>query len=500
MDRWTDFDGRMREIKDLDGILGLLGWDEETYAPRSGRAPRGRHTGTLEAIRHERLSSPALGDVISTLLQDRSLPLERRAMVERVERRRERALRVPATLVKAMAEARSLTLAAWQEAKGSNDFAHLAPKLDRVLELSRERADCVRPLLGPAATRYDALLDDNEPGMTAARLGPLLAKLREFLVPLVARIGARPRPDTSFLRGKRFDPERQWQFTMRLLRDLGFDLDRGRQDRSAHPFTQGISEHDVRVTTRIFEDEPLSAISSTIHEAGHGMYEQGFLPAFHGTSIADAPSAGIHESQSRLWENQVGRSRAFWKRTLPLLKEFFPAELGQIDLEAFYRAVNFVEPGLIRVDADEVTYNLHILVRFELEVALLSGDLAVSDLPGAWNSKMKTYLGVSPKTDSEGCMQDIHWPWGAIGYFPTYTIGNLYSAQLMSAFEREVGGAEASIERGEYGVLLSWLRDKVHHRGWLDTAEETIRRATGSGLDPAPFMAYLEKKFGDLYP
>jgi carboxypeptidase Taq len=491
--RFPELLSKVRELKDLDGVLSLMGWDEETYAPRAGRAPRGRHTATLEGLRHERLTSPALGALIEELVAEPSLDDAQRTMVARIKHRRDRAVKVPEALVRAFAEARSLSLAAWGDARKADDYASFRPHLETIVRLSRERADAL------GGERYDALLDEYEPGMTKARLIPILAELREGLVPLVRAIAAKKAPDRSFLIGPAFDEELQWQLTLRLLGDLGFDLERGRQDRSAHPFTNTVSEHDVRVTTRIFADNPLSAIFSTIHEAGHGMYEQGFDAAHHGTPLADAPSMGIHESQSRLWENQVGRSRAFWSHYLPELRRLFPAQLGGVELDAFYRAVNVVEPGLIRVDADEVTYNLHILLRFELEIALLSGDLVAKDLPGAWNEKMRAYLGVAPPNDADGCMQDIHWAWGAIGYFPTYSLGNAYSAQLMAAFVRETPDAWGAIGRGNLGVLLSWLRGKVHRSGYLHSAEETVRRATGEALSVKPLLEYLKKKYSEVY-
>jgi carboxypeptidase Taq len=506
MDRWRTFEARMREIKDLDGVLGLMSWDEETFAPKAGRGPRGRHNGTLEAIRHERLAAPELGHLIDALKADPHLAPDRATMVERLLRRRTREVAVPESLVRALAEARSAALAAWQDAKKAGDYPAFRPYLQNVVELTRTRAEAIAAAgggggggRGSSAALYDVLLDEYEPGMTAARLAPLLARLKDGLLELLQTIQSRGTPpDRRFLSG-RFPDAKQWALTLRFLADLGFDTERGRQDRSAHPFTSSVSEHDVRLTTRIFEDNLLSAIFSTVHEAGHGMYEQGFEDRDHGTLLADAPSMGIHESQSRLWENQVARSRAFWRRYLPLLKETFPAELAGADVEAFYRAVNVVEPGLVRVDADEVTYNLHILLRFEIELELIGGTLSLFDLPGAWNERMRRYLGVSPPHDGAGCMQDIHWAQGAIGYFPSYTLGNLYSAQLMAAFEREQADAWGTIERGEFGVLLGWLRKKVHRLGYRHTAEETVAAATGQPLAVEPFLGYLRAKFSDVY-
>jgi carboxypeptidase Taq len=327
-----------------------------------------------------------------------------------------------------------------------------------------------------------------------------LDRLRGRLVPLVKAIVGSGRRPANPLQGRSFDLTRQWEFTLRLLRDLGFDSEAGRQDRSTHPFTGGGGHpFDVRLTTRLFPDNPLSGFMSTIHECGHGLYEQGFAPAHARTYLAQAPSFGLHESQSRFWENLIGRSRQFWSHYLPVLRALFPKELEGVDLDAFYSHLNLVEPSLIRVDADEVTYNLHILVRFELELALMRGDLQVADLPDAWSAKMKEYLGVVPRDDSEGVMQDIHWAWGELGYFPTYTVGNLYSSMLLKRLVKDVPGLWDAVGRGELRVVLEWLRAKVHRQGYLRSAEDLVEAVTGSRLSEEPFMEYLWDKYRPLY-
>jgi carboxypeptidase Taq len=495
-DRYAAFEARMHELKDLDGIIGLLSWDEETYAPPKARAGRGDQSGTIESIRHQRLVDPVLGDLIQDL-EGAALDPIRRACVVRMKRQRDRAVNVPESLVKEIAKARSTGLGAWQKARSDNAFADFAPHLERMFELQRQKADALLPA---SRDRYDALLEDYEPGMTRRALEPVLEELRRGLVPLVSAIvESRRRPRKDFIVGRPFDVEAQWKLTIHLLRDLGFDFERGRQDRSAHPFTGGCSVDDVRVTTRIFDDNPLSAIFSTIHECGHGLYEQGFDAKMYRTTLAAAPSMGIHESQSRLWENIVGRSRPFWRHYLPILAKTFPEQLRGVTLDEMVAAVNDVEPSLIRVEADEVTYNLHILVRFELEVALLTKDLTVKDVPAAWNERMRKYLGITPPDDGSGCLQDIHWAWGAIGYFPTYSLGNLWSAQLMKAYEREHAAVWRDIEGGDFAPLLEWLREKIHARGYLGTAEETILGATGDRLKVGPFLDYLWSKYRELY-
>lgn len=487
---------RVNELKDLDGVLGLLSWDEETYAPSGSRVRRGQQTATLEAIRHQKLTDPALGGLIEALEGDSSADAASRILCARLRRRRDLALRLPESLVKALAETRSSALDAWQLARSAKRFSELAPHLERTLDLLRAKADA----LGyEGGQRYDALLDEHEPGMKTARLTPVLESLRGGLVPMVDAILGAPRPDRRFLEGKVFDVEKQWNLTLRLLDALGFSKARGRQDRSAHPFMVSCSEDDVRITTRLFEDNPLSAIFSTIHECGHALYEQGFLPEHHRTCLAEVPSAGLHESQSRLFENNIGRSLAFWRYCTPLLVETFPSELSGVDADTMVRAVNFVEASPIRVEADEVTYNLHILVRFELELALVDGRLSVADLPGAWREKMQRYLGIVPKDDAEGCLQDIHWSWGAFGYFPTYAIGNLYAAQLTAALERAHPRLGEDIAIGRFSTLLEWLREHVHRVGHLDLAEAIVSRATGEGLSTKAFLDHLARRYGALY-
>jgi carboxypeptidase Taq len=496
-ERWNALLERIHELKDLDAVLGLLTWDGETCAPPRGREGRGNHTAAIEAIKHQRLSDPALGELIAWAQAAPNLDEAQRAMVKRLARERDRAVRVPERLVKALAQARARSLVTWVQARKDDDFPSFAPRLAELVALTQERADA----LGAAAAeaRYDVLLDEYEPEMTRAALTPVLEQLRAGLVPLVEAIASAPRPERAFLETPRYDAELQWRFTLMLLEELGFDFSRGRQDRSAHPFTGGCDLDDVRLTTRVFEDNLPSAIFSTIHECGHGLYEQGFDRRYARTHLAAAPSAGIHESQSRLWENQIGRSLPFWRRWLPRLQALFPAQLGTVTLERFHRAINFVEPSAVRVEADELTYNLHILLRYELELALIGGDLSAADLPGAWNERMRRYLGLTPAGDADGCLQDIHWADAAFGYFPTYAIGNLYAAQLMDAYERQHPSVWQDVERSDCSGLLAWLRDKVHSHGHLRSAQETVAAAVGAPLAVEPFLAYLRQKYGALY-
>ncbi|HZH02552.1 MAG TPA: carboxypeptidase M32 [Myxococcaceae bacterium] len=486
---------RMRELKDLSGVIGLATWDQETYLPLKAARARAEQLGTLQAVHHQRLTDGALGEWLAKA-QASPLSEDARAAVRVLTWERDRAVKVPERLVRALAEAQSEGVGAWRAAREENRFARFAPALGRLLTLRREQADA----LGHGGERYDALLENFEPGMRVARLTPVLAALRERLTPLVrscAAAEAARAPDP--FAGKRFPADAQWTFSLRLLADMGFDLEAGRQDRSIHPFTGGTHPTDVRLTTRVDEADPFSTWSSTVHEGGHGLYEQGFAEADHRTPLAAAPSMGLHESQSRLWENCVGRGRAFWAHYAPALRELFPDALGGVDAEALYRAVNRVRPSLIRVEADEVTYNLHIVLRYELELALLSGDLPLAELPGAWNGKMKALLGIEPPDDTRGVLQDIHWAWGELGYFPTYALGNLYAATLYRAAREAVPGLEEGFRRGEFRPLTRWLRENIHRPGFRTYAEDRVRSATGRGLNDEDFLSYLRGKYADLY-
>ena len=402
---------------------------------------------------------------------------------------------MPQRLVRALALAQAEGVDAWKAARGERAFAIFAPRLERLLELRREQAHAIGVPAG--GEPYDALLEGYEPGMRVARLAPILERLVGWLRPVVAAIDAAPPPRDDFLRG-RFDADGQWEFTLELLSALGFDLEAGRQDRSIHPFSLGLDPGDVRLTTRIREAQPLSAIFSTLHEAGHGLYEQ-HLPAEHRHSLlCAAPSMGLHESQSRLWENLVGRSLPFWRAFLPRLADRFP-QLERIAAPDFHRAVNRVERTVVRVDADEVTYNLHIALRFELELGMLRGEIAVRDLPEAWAARSEALVGVRPRDDAEGVLQDIHWATGDLGYFPTYTLGNLYAATLYAAAARALPRLEDAIAAGDLAPLRAWLAEKVYRVGRRKDAEEIVRDAAGVGLTDGDFERYVKTKYGALY-
>ncbi len=385
--------------------------------------------------------------------------------------------------------------AAWKAARSARDYSLFQPHLEELIRLKREQAD----LLGHDGERYDALLDAFEPGMTTARLEPMFADLAGELGTLLAAIKAAPQPPPPPFAGRDFPEEVQWAFSRRLLPELGYDLAAGRLDQSAHPFSTTIALHDVRITTRMSSDDPFPAVMGTIHEAGHAMYEQGMDPEYEDLPVGTPPSLGLHESQSRLWENIVGRSRAFWEHYTPAILETMGEPLRGTGADDIYRHVNRVEPSLIRVDADEVTYNLHVLIRFELELAIMRNELEVADLPDAWNAAYERHLGVRPPHDGDGVLQDTHWSDGSFGYFPTYTLGTLYSAMLWDRLRADVPDVDQQIAAGQFAPLLGWLREHVHRPGSLYQGDELIERVTGSSIDHRPFMRYLWAKFGPLY-
>jgi carboxypeptidase Taq len=490
---WREVERRMAELRDFSGVIGLLSWDQETYMPPGGAEGRAQHLAAMQALVHERLADPRLGELLDEA--EGQAPDEwAKAALRNLRRERDRAVKIPGELVRELAERQSRAVGAWRGARGESRFERFRPHLERLVELKRQQADA----LGHDGERYDALLEMYEPGMRVARLQPIFERLETELAPIVRAITEAPPPAGRWeLAGKTFPVDGQWDFTVKLLGEMGFDLARGRQDKSVHPFTGGTGSSDVRLTTKLLPDNPFPAIFGTIHEGGHGLYEQG-LPREHERDFAGvAASMGLHESQSRLWENLIGRSRAFWERYLPELQRHLPATADATP-DSFFAAVNRVERSPIRIEADEVTYNLHILLRFRLELAMLRGDLAVADLPGAWNEGMEKGLGIRPENDALGVLQDIHWAWAEFGYFPTYTLGNLYAATLHAKMDADLDVA-ATIRRGELTRLRDWLGAKVHRVGHLYDAEEIVERATGQGLSVEPFLAHVRGKYGPLY-
>jgi carboxypeptidase Taq len=485
---------RLAVIEDLKSASSVLEWDQETYLPSGGLGSRAAQLSTLKRVIHERFTSDEIGELLDKLDAGQDLDERDDRLVRVVRRDYDRATRLPGDLVARLAETTSKAMAGWSEARAQSDFLLFKPWLETIVDLSIEKAEA----LGYEDEPYDALLDEFEPEMTTAEVDKAFRDLRAELVPIVEAIGDRVGPSTEPLH-RRFEEARQWEFGLSVIQDFGFDMERGRQDRSAHPFTIHFSPNDVRITTRLDEHFFSPAFFGTLHEAGHGMYEQGVAPELARTPLAQGTSLGMHESQSRLWENQIGRSLQFWTCYYPRLQQVFPDQLNDVSLESFYGAINRVEPSLIRVEADEVTYNLHIMLRFELERALITGDLSVSELPAAWNDRMHSYLGLRPESDAQGVLQDIHWSMGAIGYFPTYTLGTLMSAQIFSAAREALGDLDIAIADGDFEALHGWLRDRIYRHGRMFHAQEILQQVTGSKLDSSHWLAYIKGKFGGIY-
>ena len=476
----------------LASCLDLLEWDEEVAMPRKGVEHRAEQRALLAGLVHDRATDPRHEELLVALqgwalLDDPDSP--QAVNVREIRRAFERERWLPRRLVEEWARVTAIAQQAWAEARRQDDFPSFAPWLDRIFALAREKADAV----GYAGVRYDALLDDFEPGMTTDRLTALFAGLEPRLVPLLDSLRDAPAP--QHVRAHEFPIERQKLFAEGTAAALGFDLEGGRLDVSQHPFCTSIGPGDVRITLRYDERDFGSGFFALLHELGHALYDQGLDAAHFGTPMGEAASLGLHESQSRLWENHVGRSAGFWRHFYPPLRGAFRDALHDVPAEAFRRTVNHVAPGPIRVHADEVTYDLHIKVRFDLELALLAGDLRAAELPGAWNELYERYLGIRPRTDREGCLQDIHWSEGLIGYFPTYTLGNVYAAQLYAAADQQIGPLEERFARGEFAPLREWLREHVHRHGMRWPVASLVERATGKRLDPADLVESLARRY-----
>lgn len=497
-DAYAELVRRSKELGVINSCAAVLGWDHQTYMPPKGGALRGEQMAFLASLSHSKFTDPKVGELLATvegsdLVGDPES--DAAANVRELRRAYDRATKIPPELVAELARVTTQAQQVWEQAKKKNDYPSFRPMLEQIVSLKRQEADAV----GYKDHRYNALIEEYEPGTTVAELKTLFAELAAELSPLVKAIVASPKqPDKSVLE-REFAVDRQKVFAEAAAVAFGFDFQAGRLDTTAHPFCSGFGPGDCRITTRYNPKFFNEAFFGVLHETGHAMYEQG-LPAEHfGTPLGVACSFGIHESQSRLWENQVGRSRPFWDHFFPRLRQTFPTALADVSPDAFYFAINDVRPSLIRVEADEATYNLHIALRFELELALLSGDLTPADLPGAWNDRFEALFGLKVPDDARGCLQDIHWSFGGIGYFPTYTLGNLYAAQLMDAAKRDIVALEDEIRCGEFGRLRDWLRERIHKHGQRFRAGELCRRATGEALSPKPFLSYLRGKFGGLY-
>ena len=493
----ADLKTRLGKIEDLKAAANVLSWDQETYMPSGAAEARAHQLSTLQTMAHEQFVADETGALLDQAADDLNGadPLDDDTSLVRVTRRDyERDRKLPSDLVAEMSRTVSEAKEAWKKARTTDEFSIFAPLLRRVVDLNIRKAEA----LGYDDEPYDALLNEYEPGMKTATVAETFNSLRQNLVPIVDAIAASDPIDDDILHHS-YPIHRQKTFGQSVIRNLGYDFNCGREDESAHPFTTSFSVHDVRLTTRYNKSFFPAAFFSTMHEAGHGLYEQGIDKNLDRTPLADGTSLGMHESQSRLYENLIGRSRAFWSHYYTPLRGTFPEALDGTDRETFYRAINRVEPSLIRVEADEVTYNLHIMLRFELERGLVSGALNVNDLPELWREKMADYLGVVPDTDADGVLQDVHWSLGAIGYFPTYALGNLMSVQIMNQIRHDLPDLDNDISSGTFAPLLDWLRTHIHQYGRKLTATEILDQATGQSLDAEPWLVYVREKFGDLY-
>ena len=487
----------LAEVSDLEEAARVLYWDMETYIPAAGFGGRGKVIATLQKRAHDLFVSDRVRSLLEAAgaeVAEVDFDSDEASLVRVTVRDQERERKIPTELVGAIAEASTAAAPAWREARERNEFALFAPFLQTTVELSRRKAEAI----GYEDRPYDALLY-SEPGMTTAELERIFGRLKEAIVPLVKRIANKAdRVDASVLHGD-YAEEAQLAFARRVITDFGFDFERGRMDMSAHPFMMPVNHGDVRLTNRVSADFLPMSLFGAMHESGHGMYGQGHAAELGRTPLWDGASPGFHESQSRLYENLIGRGRPFWKRWFGELQAAFPERLNKVDPEAFYAAINRVAPSLIRVEADEVTYNLHILLRFEMENDLLDGKLTVAEVPNAWNAKMEEYLGVEPPNDTLGALQDIHWSFAELGGFPGYTLGNIIGAQLMVAIRSDIPDLDAQVEAGQFGALQRWLVEHVHRHGRKFTPAELLERATGQRMDAGPWISYVEGKFGEIY-
>jgi len=494
-----------REHRLLGHTSAILQWDQETYMPRAAVQERAEQLSLLSGLMHDRITRPDVGESLSALgvdfeadpvprVPDRFSEIER-AFLREMARVYHRSSRIPRRVATELAKQTAIGQRIWVEARKAADFSRFSGQLDVILDLVRE----VSASLGYEDHPYDPLLDEFEPGMKTSEVDGIFAQLRTGLKDLLDRIlGSDRQVDIDFLH-RSFDVQKQRSFGFSILESIGYDFSRGRLDESAHPFTTTLGGSDVRLTTRYNEHFLPSSIFGTIHECGHGLYELGFGDAVQGSLLAECPSLGLHESQSRMWENLIGRSDSFWRHFYPRLRSLFPEALGDVEPQRFYEAVNRVAPSFIRVEADEATYNLHILLRFELEKQLVGGELAVQDLPEAWNAQMRELLDLTPPDDARGLLQDVHWSGGMIGYFPTYSLGNLYAAQFFATMARDIPDWRGEVEAGCFESILDWLRRSIHTHGRIYPARDLCQRVTGESLNPRFLLEYLGEKYGAIY-
>ena len=487
---------KLADITALNSAGGVLGWDQNTYMPPAGAESRGNQLAIIGRIVHEWSTSDEMGKLLADLAPyaaQLDADSDDARLIKVSLRDYDIAKRVPSEFVVEQAKVTTQAFSAWAEAKGKSDFSIFEPHLEKVVDLNQRFAAFFPEKDHP----YDALLDMFEPGMKTADVKAIFDALRPQQVELIKAISEQPQVDDSFLH-QPFDEQKQWDFGVEVITKFGYDWERGRQDKAPHPFTIGFSTDDVRITTRIDPNFFNPMLFGTMHECGHALYGLGHRHEDNATGMANGASLAVHESQSRMWENLVGRSMPFWEHFYPRMQEVFP-QMQSVSLEKFYKGINKVSPSLIRVEADEATYNLHIMLRLELEIAMLEGKVKVKDLPEIWNAKMQDYLGVTPPNDAMGVLQDVHWSYGNMGYFSTYALGNLISAQLWEKINQDIPTLSDQIRSGEFSALLGWLREKIHVYGRKYEPQELVQRITGSKIDPAPYVRYLKNKYSQIY-
>lgn len=494
MTNYDNYKIQLGRISDVAYSGAVLGWDQETYMPEGGAELRSRQLSTLAGISHDLATSEAYGKVLEELEKDTTLDAKQRSNVLQSLKDYRRSKKYTREFVEEMSKTVSESFNAWQEAKKKSDWKIFAPKLKKLLELKRKECE----MLGYKEHPYDALLDLHEPGLTTKDVEELFVEVRKSLVPFVKEIFAKPLHKADLLH-QHFPKDEQWDFSIHILQALGFNFEKGRQDISTHPFTTNFGAADVRVTTRVDENNLSDCVTGTIHECGHALYEQGIPESEYGLPSGEAVSLGIHESQSRLWENNVGRSLQFWKGQFPELKKHFPDQLKNATAQDIFSAMNVVQPSLIRINGDELTYHFHIMVRFEVEKALFENKLEVENIPAFWNQRYKDYLGIDVPNDAEGCLQDVHWSHGSFGYFPTYSLGSFYAAQFFNKAKKDIPNLEKEIESGNYSSLLNWLREHIHQYGKQYDAKTLCERVTGEKLNFNYFMEYAKEKYAALY-
>jgi carboxypeptidase Taq len=484
----------LKKVSDIGFAAGVLQWDQETYMPAKGAALRAQQLATLAGLAHEHFTDEKLGKLLDELIKDTSLSEKELKNVKQTHKDYYKQKKYSTEFVEEMSRSVSETFQAWHQAKSNNDFKSYAPFLEKLLTLKKKECE----LLGYEQHPYDAMLDQYEPGAKSADLKVLFNDVKANLVEFVKQIAQKPQNPDAFMFAE-YDEQKQWDFSLYLLKQMGYDFEAGRQDKSSHPFTTHFNAHDVRVTTRVNKNDLNEIIWSTIHEGGHALYEQGLPIAEYGLPSGEYISLGIHESQSRLWENNVGRSLAYWEYNFPKIQEVFPQNLGDKTALDFYKAMNIVKPSFIRTSADELTYHFHILIRFEIEMALFENNLAVKDLPEFWNAKYKEYLGIDIPNDTKGVLQDVHWSHGSFGYFPTYSLGSFYAAQFMHTAAQQITNLEEKIKTGDLMPLLEWLRTNVHQYGKQYMADELCQKISGEKLNFNYFMTYAKKKYSTIY-